>query len=265
MNADFPADCITYKKILEHDQTKYKVKGSRPERNQNLVDISLPKEQHSADRENVPGTPGSTDVSPQAYSPAFNFPDSQLNIGTKPYLVESPSEVSHDREVQYEFFGEELDELIKESKAMQDLPFDHDDLDDDRPSSGEGSGDYDLDSCGSEGERERKTDARKKKRKTGPTGTLNQAGFSCMKGGTTVALESNPNRTTIKILQQMASYYERVKFINDEWRSFSYKRAAGMLQKQTKKISTYDEAIAITHIGHRLATKIEEIARTNRL
>ncbi len=37
------------------------------------------------------------------------------------------------------------------------------------------------------------------------------------------------------------------------------------MKKQTRKIRYYDEAIVLPHIGHRIATKIEEIAATNRL
>jgi len=60
----------------------------------------------------------------------------------------------------------------------------------------------------------------------------------------------------------VAEYYDRVK---DHWRTTAYRRAIGTMKRQTRKIVSYDEAIVLPHIGHRIATKIEEIALTNRL
>ena len=60
----------------------------------------------------------------------------------------------------------------------------------------------------------------------------------------------------------MADYYDRIK---DRWRVYSYRKAIGTLKKQTRKISSYDEAYELLYIGERIAEKIEEIAKTNRL
>lgn len=74
--------------------------------------------------------------------------------------------------------------------------------------------------------------------------------------------EDNPNTRTIQILQKMADYYERTQ---DHWRLTAYRKAIGALRKQSNKITTKEEALAIPSIGERLAEKIEEIVWTNRL
>lgn len=269
--------------MLAHNQPKYKVKGSGRESTHNsFQDLSEhsaePSPKHPRSRESTPPTHSSIHEDSQQYSPAFNFPASQLHIGEKPYLVESPRETSPE-DLQYKSFGEELDELIKESKSTAHLPLDSDDdeNDEERPSSSEGI-EYDSDEYGSEGEREhkaatvRKLLVKKKKqqqnnRKTDltPTGSFDQSNFSCMLGGSGENIEGNPNRKTIEILLEMAAVYNRLKFLNDDWRELAYKRAAGILKKQNMKICTYEEAILLPFVGNRLATKIEEIARTNRL
>lgn len=74
--------------------------------------------------------------------------------------------------------------------------------------------------------------------------------------------EKNPNVRTIEILQQMASYYER---ISDQWRTLAYRKAITALRKNKEKIVSKEQARAIPGIGTRLADKIEEIVWTNRL
>jgi DNA polymerase IV len=76
------------------------------------------------------------------------------------------------------------------------------------------------------------------------------------------ALSNNPNFRTIEILEEMARYYD---LMHDSWRTFSYRKAVSLLKRQTKLISTKEEALKLYGIGERLATKIEEIALTNRL
>lgn len=72
----------------------------------------------------------------------------------------------------------------------------------------------------------------------------------------------NPNARTIEILQEMADYYER---INDTWRPIAYRKAISVLRKQPKRITTFEEASALPHVGERLALKIDEIVSTDRL
>ncbi|PQE06356.1 hypothetical protein CJF32_00002048 [Rutstroemia sp. NJR-2017a WRK4] len=92
-------------------------------------------------------------------------------------------------------------------------------------------------------------------------GGTNQANFQCMTGGT-AASTANPNDYTISVLERLGAYYKR---IGDQWRPTAYQKACGMLRKQDHLICTYEEAIEIRTIGHRLAKKIVEIATTGRL
>ena len=265
--------------MLDHSQFKYQLKRAEPEKS--------PEPTHSPDEsrklkkprsgrgDEAEPTRASSEESPAVYSPAFNFPESQTDIGTKPYLVGYPQETSPSPEVHFQSFGDEFDKLLEISKKMEDLPFDDDDDQYDAPPPDEDGLEYDSDdSCRSEGERDRKIKAKNKKRKMEamlngeeiPTkGSFNQSSFSCMTGGNGGTVKNNPNRRTIEIFEQMAAYYTRTNFFDDNWRVLAYRRAASQLKKQTRKISTYDEAFAIRYIGPRLAVKIEEIARTNRL
>jgi DNA polymerase IV len=144
--------------------------------------------------------------------------------------------------------GDALDEMIMVAKKMEHLP-----LSDDEEEEGSSS------DPGDEGGSDEGSPLRapKKQRKTSKKGSsFKQDGFSCMEGGTGVALHSNPNKRTIEILQEMCDTYVRTQ---DQWRSRAYRRAIGVLKKQTRKIRLYEEAKAFDGIGHRLAEKIQEI------
>lgn len=73
---------------------------------------------------------------------------------------------------------------------------------------------------------------------------------------------NNPNARTIEVLQKMADYYDRTR---DTWRVLAYRKAIASLRKQTTKIVTKAQALALPFVGTRLAEKIEEIVLTNRL
>jgi DNA polymerase IV len=76
------------------------------------------------------------------------------------------------------------------------------------------------------------------------------------------ASTGNPNARTVEILNEMAKYYDRM---HDNWRTVAYRKAISALKKHPVHIVTKEEALKINGIGERLATKIEEIAYTNRL
>lgn len=103
---------------------------------------------------------------------------------------------------------------------------------------------------------------KKGKLKNPPHNTSWQQGFSCMQKHDGVEKTENPNLQTIKILQEMCDYYDRV---NDHWRTIAYRRIIAALRKEDRKITTKEEAFAIPFVGMRLAAKIEEIVWTGRL
>lgn len=89
-----------------------------------------------------------------------------------------------------------------------------------------------------------------------------QKNFSCMQKHDGLDKGNNPNFRTIEVLQKMADYYDRTR---DTWRVLAYRKAIASLSKQSQKITTRAEALALPFIGTRLADKIEEIVLTNRL
>ncbi|KAK5076437.1 hypothetical protein LTR64_006083 [Lithohypha guttulata] len=86
-------------------------------------------------------------------------------------------------------------------------------------------------------------------------------GFSCMEPNNGRSSDGL-NKRTIEILQQMATYYDRV---GDNWRTLAYRKAVNALDKQKELVATKNQACKIYGIGSRLADKIEEIVSTDRL
>lgn len=89
-----------------------------------------------------------------------------------------------------------------------------------------------------------------------------QESFLCMHKHEGGHGDANPNAHTMDILAKMATYYEGT---NDQWRTRAYRKAIGTLRKQTRWITTAEEARLLAEIGARLAAKIEEIATTSAL
>lgn len=109
---------------------------------------------------------------------------------------------------------------------------------------------------------ERDEPPRKKAKKTATNIKPTTASFRCMEKNDGNQSADNPNARTVEVLQQMASYYDRV---DDRWRTLAYRKAITALKNQPHKVSTREEAIQIKGIGSRLADKIEEIVWTNKL
>lgn len=158
-------------------------------------------------------------------------------------------------------FRDELDKMIKIARGMQHVPIndEEDALEDSNPPSQAQSN---ISKSDDESERPLSHRLFKPKRTGSKDSSFNQQGFACMTGGTGATDESNPNMRTIEVLQKMADYYVETK---DHWRQTAYRKTIGVLRRQSTKISTYDEAIRLPTIGHRLALKIEEIVLTNGL
>ncbi|GAM86153.1 hypothetical protein ANO11243_041640 [Dothideomycetidae sp. 11243] len=82
-----------------------------------------------------------------------------------------------------------------------------------------------------------------------------QQRFQCMQQNTGKN-EDSPNAETIALLQEMAEYYTQIK---DEWRPIAYRKAIATLRKHPVKVTTKEAAEKLPFIGERLAAKIEEI------
>ena len=144
-----------------------------------------------------------------------------------------------------------LDEIIDEIKETQDLPLDLED-DDNAMTASTSFESSDSEPYASERSRKRK--------KSGKMAVNDH--FACMRKHDGLESNTNPNARTIEILQQMASYYDR---IGDTWRTLAYRRCTTALSLETRLIATKEEAFQILNIGGRLARKIEEIVTTNTL
>ncbi|KAL4232230.1 hypothetical protein ACF0H5_009804 [Mactra antiquata] len=72
----------------------------------------------------------------------------------------------------------------------------------------------------------------------------------------------NCNKHITDKLEEMVRTYEST---NDKWRAFGYQKAIQVLRKQSKPITSYEEAMALPSIGKRLAEKIWEIAESGDL
>jgi DNA polymerase IV len=265
VNEDYPMDCTMYPSLLDPGQHRYSIRGQITEAQvqENLFQEPAQSPQSLKVKSGRP--PKSSDVhieqTPPRSTSGTQVGEPEENL---PLLV--PAELCTDgqgsvtQEVPtFVRQNDDLDEMISVALKIQHLPLDDDDDDDaDRLASPDDQGDPRY----SDEEEHGNPHAKKIRQKPGKRGNFHQDGFSCMKGGTGVILSSNPNKQTISILEEMSEYYSRTR---DEWRTRAYRQAIGTLKKQTRKIATYDDALALPMIGHRLATKIEEIALTNRL
>ncbi|OSS45750.1 hypothetical protein B5807_09555 [Epicoccum nigrum] len=175
---------------------------------------------------------------------------------------EPPEVEVHDAE-----FGYELQQAIRETKAIAHLPIDDDE---DEGSIAPSMVDADGTDSGTDGEpseipskSRKKNFANEKTTSTGPTRkAFDQSGFQCMDPSTGGYSSQNPNAHTIKILEEMGRYHDQMQ---DQWRTLAYRRGVTTLKKQPTKISTAKQAAALPFIGTRLAEKIEEIVLTSRL
>lgn len=280
---DYPIDCIKLRSVLDPLQERYAVNSPREligteDRSQSTsqssgeslrikatkersrkgkylhADQTPPKSQESIDVSRSEETTGRALI--PASQKSWITPINKVGAIVENSLTISPTQ-SRSHEMQgFVQPRDELDKMIKMAQAVEDIPIsdeENDEEDEQRPSrdtSEEPGSELDLRSRG------------KSKKRRMPNSLAQQQNFICMTGGTGATLESNPNARTIEVLQQMCDYYIRTK---DHWRQTAYRRAIGLLKKQTTKIATYEQAVKIPSIGNRLAKKIEEIVLTDSL
>jgi DNA polymerase IV len=286
VNEDYPLDCISYASILDATQTQYSVKDHEggvgeqtPSRKvTKKPDVPLEpkpaqprKSDYSSPKQTPPRSQLSTQIRQSKTQSEQLLVDSSMRAwlpkekGDAGFVVETPHEATGQQVIASEAQEilrprDALDEVMVMARAVENLPLDDEEDDDEnRPSSRDGPSD-----SGSDDQR-REAPARAPiwtRRRDSTGATFNQAGFSCMTGGTGVSSSLSPNARTIELLQRMADHYDRNK---DEWRSKAYRKAIGVLRKQTVKICTYKQSMELAGIGHRLALKIEEIVVKDRL
>ena len=247
---NYPAECISFRALLNARQLQFKVKGheqmqaARPSSSSSDKSLLL----KAAGKQTTARQPQtqSPDRSP---SPSASSESGEEGINpAAPTRSHKPCGVKHDSKVQS---TEEFDDILRQARELQHVPLDNDDEPMSRPSSSEGPG------SGEEEQPQGMTLLKKKRTKLQQI----QDKFQCMQKHTGSNTET-PNAGTIAILQQMANYYEKT---GDEWRVRAYRKAMSTLRNRKTKVWTKEEALALPQIGERLATKIVEIAFTNRL
>ena len=278
VSEDYPIDSIESRFLLDPRQKQYTVNGyqetHKEEQTQRpLLTMSTQAGEDTAASQPLPHSEKITHLSEieetvvslpidqsqnQCIDPrgkqldaAIMWSSQDMNRSTGPMLA--AQDLAH--------FGDNLEKMMRLARSMEHVPIndEEDDQEDDRPPSRDQS-----DESGSDKESQRPSSRRgpRSKWKGSRESPFNQESFTCMAGGTGVTPESNPNARTIEILEKMADYYAETK---DHWRQTAYRKTIGVLRKQRTKISSYDEAIRLPTIGHRLALKIEEIVLTNGL
>ncbi|XP_060559922.1 DNA polymerase lambda-like, partial [Ruditapes philippinarum] len=95
---------------------------------------------------------------------------------------------------------------------------------------------------------------------TSPKKNLPVGNWVCAQSSKTSV--ENCNKHITDKLEEMVRTYEST---NDRWRAFGYQKAIQVLKKQSKPVSSYEEAMALPSIGKRLAEKIWEIAESGNL
>lgn len=162
-------------------------------------------------------------------------------------------------------FNDALSLAIQEAKAIAHLPLDEDD-DEDSPNAND---QQDLDDSGTDEEPAKAKHVIPKKfnfvskaSALRDKGSIKLDAFQCMDPGASGYTSQNPNARTIQILEEMCKHYDQIQ---DTWRTLSYRKCITTLKKQTVKITTAKQAIALPTIGQRLADKIEEIVITDHL
>lgn len=247
VSENYPAECISFRTLLDPRQLQFKVKGhdmavpSRPISSGSDRSLQLKPAGESV-QARQPETPISDKRAPSP-SPLVSLSDGESDCEPPaPTLTKTSSTKVKSTE--------EFDAAIRQAQQLEHVPLDNDEEATSRPSSSDGPVTDD------EQQNTESIFDKKKKNKL----QRFQEKFQCMQKHT--GSVENPNAATIAILQQMADYYGQV---GDEWRTRAYRKAISTLRNHPKKVWTKEEALSLTQIGDRLATKIEEIAFTNRL
>ncbi|MCJ1243772.1 hypothetical protein MMC30_000969 [Trapelia coarctata] len=250
VNETYQSDCIGYKYLLNPHQAQYQLDGQ-------AVATKVPQTPNSTNSSlvSLPLKPDKLKEPPQTPSRAEGSDQSSVNreleLLAKQYADKRAGEAS--RAAKRVAPKDALDDAIREAKEVAGLPLDFDEGDSPRATADEGN----------ESDEEILKKASKSSRSAkGPNTEGWQQNFSCMQKHDGQDEGSNPNARTIEVLQKMVDYYNRTR---DTWRVLAYRKAIGSLRKQTKKITTKAEALALPFVGTRLADKIEEIVLTNRL
>lgn len=249
VSENYPAECISFKALLDPFQLQFKVKRyvipntSRPASSGSDRSVQLKPAGKSIQSRRLETPVAERRVHGPTNAPPLDDHDSEAE--------EQPPRRAEKAPASIEFQStEELDVAIRKARNLAHVSLDTEDEASSRPSSSDGPTTDDEQQDSSFG-----FDKKKKSKLQ----ELHDK-FQCMQKPTSA--NDTPNAATVAILQQMADYYSQV---GDEWRTRAYRKAISTLRNHPTKVWTTEEALSLPQIGERLATKIEEIAFTNRL
>jgi DNA polymerase IV len=259
VNDLYPLDCIEHRFLVAPNQRQYMVEGSEntleqlkqargPPRNMETA-TKLTRVQEDIEKRVQTSAPKETT---QEQSPEVVAPE---DSGT---FSEQGNDPEHHLEPRkYADFGAEFNDIINLARNTRFVA-----LDDEETDSASLAGNDDESDDSERAPSPARPVSKSKKKSTTFQAAFNKDKFSCMTGGTDSESGKNANNECIKAFVELAAFYERIR---DTFRNMSYRKGATALRSQTKKVTTYEEAIEIFGIGHSLATKIVEFHRRGRL
>ncbi|KAE8372152.1 hypothetical protein BDV26DRAFT_274724 [Aspergillus bertholletiae] len=253
LDESYPSECIKFRTVLSTSYVRFRITGMpivSPAGDAPLqmepLDESLPLKPAGRQQRQPEKQPQLSESEDDSEYP----PDAQHANGYSDEAHKAVCEPLRERDA--------LDDMIDEAKAVKDLPLEPLDSSDNEHTAEEAN-------LETSGESDCQPNTRKRKRTPGRDSELKNdwlQKFLCMQKHDPKSNSDNPNRRTIDVLQQMLDYYART---DDHWRTLAYRKAISALRRQSQKIVTRSQAIAISGVGPRLADKIEEIVCTNRL
>jgi len=244
VNESWPSECIAYRALLDFSRPQFKVSGAALAAPKPLLTEQAPVSSANSDTSLKLKPPGKDVKTRQRETQS---PDEDTTVPGNAIL---DKDLVDDDDVPTAKTSnpddtDELSAAISQARYLEHVPLDDED-NESRPSSADGA--------------PTKPGQMPSERPRVSELTF-QEKFQCMQKHTGEA-GGSANSATILILQQMANYYGQ---LGDEWRTRAYRKAIATLRNHPTKVCTKEEALALPNVGERLATKIEEIAFTNRL
>jgi DNA polymerase IV len=266
VNEIYPAQCITYRHMVNDKQPQYQVEGYEGALEATAKAVEAEK---AAQTTQLPTSHPTDDTNPSSMkSPSSDISSLMVKRDKRrtektPSVAGDSAESAASREAR--FIANErgtlhsyeparktdaLDEAISQARELAGLPLDVSEAEESEGLSDEsGTDDESL-------------AQKRKRRKLDGEKPGWQENLSCMKKSDGADGDQCPNADTIEVLQKMYDYYERMQ---DQWRTLAYRKAIAALRCHKERIVSKKQAAAIPYIGERLAQKIEEIVWTGRL
>lgn len=224
VSENYPAECISFRTLLNARQLQFKVKGldvipaTRPSSSSSDRSLLLKSAGKAVLAGQSETQPEQRNSSPAASSESAD----ETGTGSARRQPRYESTVTANSNIKS---TEEFDAAVRQARELQDVPLDNDHEPASRPSSSEGPPtDSDQEQT------KHLTLANKDKLKMQRW----QDKFQCMQKHTG-SNTATPNASTIAILQQMVNFYDQT---GDQWRVRAYRNAMATLRNHSTKVWT---------------------------